>query len=110
MGGPGHTLPPNTFGHAEVSSGDPHPGTEALQRAAASWERRGFQVRYRDEYLVQLIRQSRPRWALVVGVVALAMLALALLLRRRWVVVSLTTAPDGRIITLRQSATHPPAP
>jgi hypothetical protein len=98
------------FGHAEAPSDDLHPGAAALQRAAASWERHGFQVRYRDEYLVQLIRQSRPRWALVAGVVALAVLALAVLLRRRWVVVSLTIAPDGRIITLRQTATRPPAP
>src|SRR5260370_880641 len=56
MGGPGHTLPPNTFGHAAGSSGDPHPGTEPLQRAAASRQRR----RLHDVRRLTDVRWVRP--------------------------------------------------
>jgi hypothetical protein len=87
---------------------EPAQPNEALQRAADAWARRGYRTRYRDDFLVQLAKQTEPRWPLIVGLIALALLALPLILRRRWVVVSLTSAPDGRIITVRQAINHPP--
>ncbi|HEY7984084.1 MAG TPA: hypothetical protein VID73_07950 [Ktedonobacterales bacterium] len=80
----------------------------ALRRAADAWARRGYQTRYQDDFLVQLVKQTEPRWPLIAALIALALLALPLVLRRRWVVVSLTSAPDGRIITVRQAINHPP--
>ncbi|HEV2235284.1 MAG TPA: hypothetical protein VGR57_01370 [Ktedonobacterales bacterium] len=87
---------------------EPAQANEALRRAAAAWARRGYRPRYEDDFLVQLVKQTEPRWPLVAALIALALLALPLVLRRRWVVVSLTSAPDGRIITVRQAITHPP--
>jgi hypothetical protein len=80
----------------------------ALRRAADAWARRGYRTRYQDDFLVQLVKQTEPRWPLIAALLALALLALPFILRRRWVVVSLTSAPDGRIITVRQAINHPP--
>lgn len=86
----------------------PAPANDALRRAADAWARRGYRARYQDDYLVQLVKQTEPRWPLIAALITLALLALPLILRRRWVVVSLTSAPDGRIITVRQALSHPP--
>ncbi len=94
-------------GEARVED-EPAQVNAVLRRAADAWARRGYRTRYQDEYLVQLVKQTEPRWPLIVAIVALALLALPLVLRRRWVVVSLTSAPDGRIITVRQAINHPP--
>ena len=87
---------------------EPAPVNDTLRRAADAWARRGYHTRYQDAYLVQLVKQTEPRWPLVAALIALALLALPFILRRRWVVVSLTSAPDGRIITVRQAINHPP--
>jgi hypothetical protein len=102
--------PTPEFGLGEEAHVDDEPAqaNEALRRAADAWARRGYRTRYQDEYLVQLVKQTEPRWPLIVALIALALLALPLILRRRWVVVSLTSAPDGRIITVRQAVNHPP--
>jgi hypothetical protein len=85
-----------------------------LERAARQWMRRGYTVRYRDPYLIQLIRPWRPFW-LLVPLIASGVLALTLimalvrrLLSRRWHVVTLTEAPDGRVITHQMQAPRPP--
>ena len=87
---------------------EPAQPNEALRRAADAWARRGYRTRYQDAFLVQLVKQTEPRWPLIAALIALVLLALPLILRRRWVVVSLTSAPDGRIITVRQTINHPP--
>jgi hypothetical protein len=110
MDEPDAFAPTPEFESGEEADVDDEPAqvNEALQRAADAWSRRGYRTRYQDSYLVQLVKQTEPRWPLIAAVIALALLALPLILRRRWVVVSLTSAPDGRIITVRQSINHPP--
>ena len=102
--------PTPEFGSGEEADMDDEPAlpNEPLRRAASAWARRGYRTRYQDAYLVQLVKQTEPRWPLIAALIALALLALPLILRRRWVVVSLTSAPDGRIITVRQAVNHPP--
>ena len=81
----------------------------ALARASAEWQRRGYRLRYRDPYLAQLIRRGLPDpLSLALGVAALAAVGVFWLLRRRWVVVTLTAAPDGQVIAHRQRSAHPP--
>jgi hypothetical protein len=90
----------------QTGAGEPPPeGARgaALQRAAATWERRGYQVREEDEYLIGLVRRLPPSWGLIglVGlsaVLTVAALALALT-RRRWHIVRLAATPDGRVVT-----------
>lgn len=88
-----------------------------LQAAAATWKRRGYRVRYRDAFLIQLLRRRRPGLrsapyiALTFAALGLAVAAwLAALRRRPWHVVTLTTGPDGRILTHSHTAARPPAP
>jgi hypothetical protein len=86
------------------------PATAALERAARVWRRRGYQVLYQDTYLVQLTKLAPSRWALLMAGLALAVYALAALRRPRWVVITLSASPDGRIVTLRQVGRRPPGP
>jgi hypothetical protein len=75
-------------------------------------------MRYHDPYLVQLVRResclnrrSLPYLLLALPAVAIGLAALATALRRRpWQVVTLVQGPNGRILTHRQRALHPPAP
>jgi hypothetical protein len=83
----------------------------ALKRAELAWQRRGYQVHYRDDFLVQLIRRGRPsNVCLVVGLLAMATVVVGWIACRSWLVVSLSATPDGRVIAHRQHAAHPPAP
>ncbi len=103
-------------GDANGGSSTPPGGTGArLDRATRSWEWAGYAVRYRDPFLVQLIKRGQPDFWLLVPLVALGMLAAALiiallrrLLRARWHVVELTETPDGRIITHQMWSPQPP--
>jgi hypothetical protein len=101
-------LPESTAGEDVGVDDEPAPASDNLRRAADAWARRGYHTRYQDAYLVQLVKRTEPRWPLIAAVLALALLTLPFILRRRWVVVSLTSAPDGRIITVRQAINHPP--
>jgi hypothetical protein len=84
----------------------------ALDRAAAAWQRRGYEVWYRDEYLVQLVRRGLPDGPflllLIVCFLALVAAILAALRRRPWTVISLSVSPEGRVIVHRQRARRPP--
>lgn len=87
------------------------PGS-ALDRAAAAWQRRGYEVWYRDEYLAQLVRRGLPEgpFVLLLIVCFLAFVAaiLAALRRRSWNVISLSVSPEGRVVVHRQRARRPP--
>jgi hypothetical protein len=84
----------------------------ALDGAAAAWQRRGYEVWYRDEYLVQLVRRGLPEGPFLVLLIAclLALVAalLAALRQRSWNVVSLSASPEGRVVVHRQRARRPP--
>ena len=98
------------------SSGTPPGMTDArLDRAAGPWMKRGYTVRYRDPFLIQLIKRYRAdTWQIVLVVgfgLSLVVLVIALLrrlLRVRWHVVELTATPDERIITHQLWAPRPP--
>jgi hypothetical protein len=86
-----------------------------LDRAARSWVKNGYTVRYRDPYLIQLVKRRQPMIWLRVPLAALGVAAVMLvislarqLLRERWHVVELTETPDSRIITHRMWAPRPP--
>lgn len=91
----------------------PEAAAAALDSAVAAWQRRGYRVRYRDEYLAQLVRRGWPDWRFVAviaaGVAVIAAVVVAAILRRPWHVVSLTTSPEGQVITHRQWAPRPPS-
>jgi hypothetical protein len=89
----------------------------ALRAAADAWKRRGYHVRYRDAFLVQLLRRrgiglrSAPYVALAFAAVGLAVAAwIAALRRRPWHIVTLVLGPDNRILTHHHTAPRPPAP
>ncbi|MGH2517535.1 MAG: hypothetical protein ACRDHP_17940 [Ktedonobacterales bacterium] len=95
----------------------PPEGTAALRAAAATWMRRGYRERYRDAFLIQLLRRrglgwrSAPYVALAVASLGLAAAAwIAALRRRPWHVITLTIGPDSRILTHSHTAPRPPAP
>lgn len=86
-----------------------------LDRAAHSWMKNGYTVRYRDRYLVQLVKRRRPNvWLLVPLAVlgfsgsVLFIMLVRRLLRERWHVVELTVTPDWRIIMHKMWAPRPP--
>jgi hypothetical protein len=87
----------------------------AFERAVARWVARGYQVLYRDEYLVQLVRRHRPDWLLFAFVLAglAGLLFLAAIRRARlarpWHVVTLARTFDERVVTHEQWTDHPPA-
>lgn len=90
---------------------------DALAAVAATWQRRGFRMRYRDPFLIQLIRRDRLGWrsgpflALALATLVASAAAFAVALQRRpWHVVTLVTGPDGRVLTHHHHAPHPPAP
>ena len=95
----------------------PPEGGATLRAAAATWRRRGYRMRYRDAFLIQLLRRRRPGLrsapyvALTVAALGLALAAwIAALRRRPWHVVTLALGPDGRILTHTHTAPRPPAP
>jgi hypothetical protein len=74
-------------------------------------------VRYRDAFLIQLLRRrgpglrSAPYVALTFAALALAVAAwIAALRRRPWHVVTLAMGPDSRILTHSQTTPRPPVP
>jgi hypothetical protein len=83
-----------------------------LDRAAAAGLRRGYEVWYRDDYLVQLVRRGVPDGpSLLLVIVALLVFVAAILLalrRRTWHVVSLSVSLEGDVITHQQRARRPP--
>lgn len=90
---------------------------EVLSRAALTWVRRGYRVRYSDAYLIQVIRRGGlGRESVLLLVLALlgfagAAAALAIALARRpWHVVTLALGPDERVLTHEQRSAHPPEP
>ena len=92
-------------------------GSARLRAATATWRRRGYRVRYRDAFLIQLLRRRRtglhsaPYVALTVAALALAVAAwIAALRRRPWHVITLTIGPDNRILTHSHVSARPPAP
>lgn len=88
---------------------------QALNRVVTGWARRGYAVRYRDPYLVQLVRRERPSWrgwsvvALAVGVAAAASVVM-IARARKWHVVTLVIRSDGRIMMHQQRSPREPAP
>ncbi|HLZ21254.1 MAG TPA: hypothetical protein VKQ30_03940 [Ktedonobacterales bacterium] len=113
-------MPQNSPPNALESDGPddmPPDGNAALQTAAAMWIRRGYQVRYRDAFLIQLLRRrgpglrSAPYVALAFAALALAGAAWIVALRHRpWHIVTLVIGPDKRILTHSHRSPHPPAP
>lgn len=109
-------------------AGDPHdsnelPGTPpaeataALESAATIWQRKGYHIRYRDAFLVQLIRRDRPGWrsgpflALSIATLIAAVAAFVVAWQRRpWHVVTLVLGPDRRILTHHHRSPQPPEP
>ncbi len=100
------------MGHPETGelSSTPTPASRAaLDRAEAAWRRRGYQVQYRDDFLVQLVRRGRPSAVcLAAGLLAMTAVVVGWIACRSWRVVSLSAAPDGRVVTHRQRSSHPP--
>lgn len=95
----------------------PPDDTAALDAAAATWQRKGYRIRYRDPFLIQLIRRDRLGWrsapflALALATMIACVAALVVALQRRpWHVVTLVTGPDRRVLTHHLHAPHPPAP
>lgn len=91
--------------------------TAALEAAVTAWQRRGYHIRYRDTFLIQLVRRDRPGWssgpylALFIATLIAAVAALVVALQRRpWHVVTLVIGPDRRILTHQQRSPHPPEP
>lgn len=89
--------------------------TAALEAAAAAWQRRGYQIRYRDLFLTQLIRRDRLGWrsgpflALAIATLIASVAAFVVALQRRpWHIVTLVIGPDRRILTHHHHAPHPP--
>lgn len=104
----GHETDGQSSGEWEALGGTERPDG-ALDGAALLWMRRGYSVQYRDEHLVQLTRRAWPVMASVLVTVAAAgVVALAWRMCRSWYVVSLAVGPDGRVVTHRQRAGHPP--
>lgn len=101
---------------------DAPPGSEledanALAAVAAIWQRRGYQIRYRDPFLIQLIRRDRLGWrsgpflALAIATLIASVAAFVVAIQRRpWHVVTLVIGPDRRVLTHHHHAPHPPAP
>lgn len=90
---------------------------DGIEAAAGGWMRQGYAVRYRDPYLLQLIRREPPGWreALLLALAGgAAVAAVTLVLRayrqRLWHVVTLVVRPDGRIVTHQIRAPRPPVP
>lgn len=103
----------------EPEEPDPPPSTSGaiLRAATAAWRRRGYRVRYRDAFLIQLQRRGRPGLrsapyiTLAFAALALAAAAwIAAMRRRPWHIVSLALGPDDRILTHTHTAPRPPAP
>jgi hypothetical protein len=98
-----------------VTSGSEGRKGSRLDQAARSWVKKGYSVRYRDSYLIQLVKRRWPAFWLLVPLVALGVAAVMLivslarrLLGARWHVVELTETPDKRIIMHRMWARRPP--
>ncbi len=104
-----HEIDAQSAGERETSSGGTERPDGALDGAVSLWKRRGYSVRYRDEYLVQLVRRAWPVMACVLVTVAAAGgVALAWRMCHSWYVVSVAVGPDGRVVTHRQRSGHPP--
>lgn len=106
-----HILDPDEPDHR------PSESSATLRAASATWMRRGYRVRYRDAFLIQLVRRGRPGprsapyIALSLAALALAVASwIAALRRRPWQVVTLALGPDDRILTHTQTSPRPPAP
>lgn len=109
------TLPPAP--ETDNPPDSPTEGQPPLQTATAAWIRRGYRVRYRDTYLIQLIRRRRlglrssPYMILALAALGLALAAwIAALRRRPWHVVTVVRGPNGRILTHHHTAPQPPEP
>lgn len=113
MDDPDREMPADEPETLQPAATSPHAAVVALGAAVATWQRRGYQVRYRDEHLVQLVRRGWPDWEfiafIVLGVMVTAAVVLAGISRRPWHVVSLTTTSEGHVITHRQWSARPPS-
>ena len=97
-------------GERETSAGRTVSPGETLDGAALVWKRRGYQVQYRDEYLVQLTRRAWPVMAgVLVTVAAAGAAAFAWRMCRSWYVVSVAVGPDEQVVTHRRLFSHPPS-
>jgi len=107
---------PGGQGNTSGGSGAPPSGPSSrLDRAAQVWLKKGYSARYRDPYLIQVMKRYRSDlWQVLLGFgfgVSAVVLLVALvrrLLRVRWHVVELTQTPDERIITHQLWAPRPP--
>jgi hypothetical protein len=67
-------------------------------------------VQYRDDHLVQLARRGGPTViCIAVGLAIVGAVVGAWAMCRTWRVVTLSAAPDGRVITHRQRSSRAPA-
>jgi hypothetical protein len=96
-------------GSAERAGSDAGTVPAALARGVALWRRRGYEVRYQDEFLAQMVRRGGPDAVpLAVGLVAIAAVAAWWYVSRSWLVVSITVTPDGHLVVHRQRSRRPP--
>lgn len=111
MNEPQDTPPPEDAQERADAAGQP-PALEAqdaLARAVALWRRRGYRLRYEDAYLAQLTRRGAPAaLPLALGLLAIVGIGAWWFAGRTWLVVSISAAPDGRLVVHRQRSRRPP--
>jgi hypothetical protein len=93
---------------AGIEAGLP-PAAEAISNGVAAWQRRGYHITYRDDFLAQMVRRGRPGvGTLALGLAAMGAVAVWWYMTRSWLVVSVTADPDGRLVVHRQRSRRPP--
>ena len=101
----------------DVSNRESDADASTIEAATATWLRRGYQVRYHDPFLTQLIRRDPIGWSsapfvalAVATLIATAAAIFVAVQRRPWHVVTLVVGPDHRVLAHHQHAPHPPTP
>jgi hypothetical protein len=100
---PGDTTPD------EGAAEPPAIQADAIARGVSLWRHRGYEVRYQDEFLAQMVRRGGPDvLPLTLGLVAIAAVAAWWWASRSWLVVSITADAEGRLVVHRQRSRRPP--
>jgi hypothetical protein len=106
---PGDTTPSEGAEEPSGSEAGQSQVAETIARGVAAWRGRGYRVEYQDEYLAQLVRRGGPDpLALALGLAVIGAVSVWWYMRRSWLVVSITAAPDGRLVVHRQRSRRPP--